>query len=339
MRGPYADALPVCGSRRRDRRSGLARDRRHRPRRRARHGEVRRRRAARPSRRAAAALAAGDRVGASPAGPRRKRPRPSAGAPVLWRERIRRREPLADAGGDGDGVESTICARDFEIHVDLIVEPGAKPGRRARAGVRGAARSTSSAATSERCRSSCSDCAAIRASRSAPRSRAPEGSSPAASRRSRARATSSVAGSSRTTTASRRQLLGVAPELLAEHGAVSAEVAAAMATGARERLGVDVAVSVTGIAGPGGGTPEKPVGLVFFHAPARWARSRCASSSRRAGVDQGPGGRVRAPSRAPPARGLTLPGRASSTALWRTRRDCDTRIRHTRRGSVVRCRN
>ena len=58
------------------------------------------------------------------------------------------------------------------------------------------------------------------------------------------------------------ELLGVPPELIAAHGAVSAETAAAMAEGALARAPVDLAVSIAGIAGPGGGSPEKPVGLV-----------------------------------------------------------------------------
>jgi nicotinamide-nucleotide amidase len=61
----------------------------------------------------------------------------------------------------------------------------------------------------------------------------------------------------------KRRSLGVPQELLRRYGAVSAEVAAAMAAGARA-LGADVAAAVTGIAGPEGGTPEKPVGLVFI---------------------------------------------------------------------------
>lgn len=59
-------------------------------------------------------------------------------------------------------------------------------------------------------------------------------------------------------------LLGVDPALIAAHGAVSELVAKAMASGALNRAGVDLAVAVTGIAGPTGGTPEKPVGTVWL---------------------------------------------------------------------------
>lgn len=59
-------------------------------------------------------------------------------------------------------------------------------------------------------------------------------------------------------------LLGVAPELIAQHGAVSAEVARAMAEGVRQRLGADYGLAFTGIAGPDGGTAQKPVGLVHW---------------------------------------------------------------------------
>jgi len=60
------------------------------------------------------------------------------------------------------------------------------------------------------------------------------------------------------------EMLGIAPELIAEHGAVSQVVAEAMAEGGRTRIGVDLAVAVTGIAGPSGGTEAKPVGTVWF---------------------------------------------------------------------------
>ncbi|HEX9725586.1 MAG TPA: competence/damage-inducible protein A [Vicinamibacteria bacterium] len=81
-----------------------------------------------------------------------------------------------------------------------------------------------------------------------------------------------VAGSSRYlergfvtySNASKVELLGVDAELIRSHGAVSPEIAESMARGARTRAGTDIAIAVTGVAGPSGGTAEKPVGLVFI---------------------------------------------------------------------------
>jgi nicotinamide-nucleotide amidase len=80
------------------------------------------------------------------------------------------------------------------------------------------------------------------------------------------------------------QLLGVAPAVLAAHGAVSEAAARAMAEGALARSEADLAVAVTGVAGPGGGSPDKPVGMVCL----AWARrdGLVEAATRRFGGDR-----------------------------------------------------
>jgi nicotinamide-nucleotide amidase len=174
---------------------------------------------------------------------------------------------LDEAGGEGEGVEATVCARDFEVHVDLVIDDG---GESRADGLAAALRSRLAPhlfAEDDRpveelvlalCRArglSLATAESCTGGLVAARLTSVPGSSDAFRG-----AIVSYADEVK------KRELGVPAEILRHHGAVSAETAQAMARGAQERLGVDVAVSVTGVAGPGGGTPEKPVGLVYLHA-------------------------------------------------------------------------
>ncbi|HEU5371047.1 MAG TPA: CinA family nicotinamide mononucleotide deamidase-related protein [Gaiellaceae bacterium] len=174
---------------------------------------------------------------------------------------------LADAGGDGDGVDVTICAREFELHIDLFVDPGAD----ARADELEQAFETAAGryVFSRDERSTAELVVDLLRDRGLTLGTAESCTGGLVAAR-----ITDVPGSSDVFLGSivsyadsvKRDRLGVPDDVLAAHGAVSSETAEAMAAGARAALGVDVAVSVTGIAGPGGGTEEKPVGLVYLHA-------------------------------------------------------------------------
>jgi competence/damage-inducible protein CinA-like protein len=174
---------------------------------------------------------------------------------------------LEEAGGDGDGVEATICARDFEIHVDLVVEPGAEERADSLESALVAPLERWLFARDERrVEELVLSLAAAQGLRLATAESCTGGMIAARITDIAGSSASFVGGVVSYSDDVKRSELGVPGELLAAHGAVSAEVAAAMAEGARQRLGADVAVAVTGVAGPGGGTPEKPVGRVHLHA-------------------------------------------------------------------------
>jgi nicotinamide-nucleotide amidase len=174
---------------------------------------------------------------------------------------------LAEAGGERDGLTATICARDFEIHVDLLAEPDARTRLDRLADELAEQLGRHLFARDERpveaivldlCRDRRLTLAAAESCTGglvAARLTAVPGSSDVFRGGIVAYANDIKAAE-----------LGVGEALLERHGAVSAEAAAAMAAGVRERLGADVGLAVTGVAGPGGGSAEKPVGLVYLNA-------------------------------------------------------------------------
>jgi competence/damage-inducible protein CinA-like protein len=167
---------------------------------------------------------------------------------------------LAEAGGEPDGVQATICAHDGEIWVELFGD-----GESLAEAMR---RELSPAVFAEDDRSV--EELVLEESRAQGLSL---GTAESCTGGLVAARLTSVAGATDVFLGGivayendvKLSQLGIEQETIAEFGAVSAQTAAAMAEGAREALDADVGVAVTGVAGPGGGTPEKPVGLVYIH--------------------------------------------------------------------------
>jgi nicotinamide-nucleotide amidase len=173
---------------------------------------------------------------------------------------------LAEAGGEGESVEATVCAHDLEIHVDLFFS---KEGASRAEGLIDALRTAfprelfaldDARPVAELVLAECRDLGLTLASAES--------------------ATGGMVGARLTdipgasdvylggviayADEAKERHLGIPAEILDAHGAVSAETATAMAAGARSRFGAAVAVADTGIAGPSGGSAEKPVGLVYL---------------------------------------------------------------------------
>ena len=170
------------------------------------------------------------------------------------------------AGGDPPGVETSICARSFEIEIDIRADPGhdgagAELAAKMRAELGGHLFATDERPLSE----IVLDLLRARGWKGATAESCTGGMVAAALTDIPGCSDAFAGGVVAYSNQLKHDLLGVPEDVLERHGAVSAESAAAMAAGARARLGAEAAVSVTGIAGPGGGTEEKPVGLVYLH--------------------------------------------------------------------------
>jgi nicotinamide-nucleotide amidase len=182
---------------------------------------------------------------------------------------------LEEVGGEGDGLEVTICAHDLEIRVDIFSRVEAHPRaerlqhvleERFAADVFATDERSVGALVLDRCRELGLTLATAESC---------TGGLVAAR-------LTDVPGSSDVFVGSivaysndvKMRQLAVPAEVLERDGAVSEEAAAAMAAGAREALGADVALAVTGVAGPDGGSEEKPVGLVYLHAESPSGSSR-----------------------------------------------------------------